>query len=343
MRINPTGDLSLACSQAMAPYLRVVRDSTYGLVAAGAEDNAIGTLKQRHIVTGLGASTHAPVIAANCQGTRKMVADAAIAAWDIVYGAAGGKVSTTPNTNPIGTAMTAAAADEDYLEVLPLPNMSISSGNEVGGIDIFDDFIGDYPANATALTASMWTKYESNGLGVISSDQTGGVLKFTFDNASEAATAELYMANSPVDIDAGPIFEARVAIYDIGAAALDINIGLASDGHNTDFDSITNYVAFHLDGSALSILAQSADGSTTIAAVDTLVDAVDDTFLILKIDCTDSSDVKLFINGTRVLSGTTFDMSNYTGALTPIIHVEKTSDTSTADVRVDWIRCRAQR
>jgi len=46
---------------------------------------------------------------------------------------------------------------------------------------------------------------------------------------------------------------------------------------------------------------------------------------------------------TQLLSSTTFDISAYTGTLTPIIHVEKTSDDTTADVRVDYIDVRAER
>ncbi len=341
---------SFACSVTLAPFLRVVRDATNGLALAGPEDKELGTLRNRHIVSGLGASARAAVVLANAQGTVKMVAAAAIAQWAVVYGAEGGKIDDVPNTNPIGIAKTAATADGDTVEVLRLPNMSVTSGDEVGGLGFFDDFFGDYPAAATALTESPWTKVETNGLGVISSDQANGVLKFSFDNTSEAATAALYMVNAPFDIDQNPIFEARLAIYDIGdAGALDINIALAADTHATDFDSIAQYIGFHLDGSALSILAQSKDGATTIAAADTLLDATDDAFFKVKIDLTDTSDAKLYIDledgsgWQRVLSSTTFDMSNYTGTLTPICHLEKTTSTTTADVRLDWMRVRSER
>lgn len=350
MQVNSTAIGSFACSVTLARYLRVKRDATYGLAVAGPEDKELGTLRNRHIVSGLGTSEYASVVFANAMGTVKMVANGAISAWDVVYGAEGGKVSSTPNTNPIGLALETTTNDEDCLEVLRLPNMSVTSGEEVGGLDFFDDFLGDYPAAGTPLTESPWTKVETLGLGVIPSDQANGVLKFSFDAVEEAATAALYMVNAPFDIDQNPIFEARVAIYDIGDdAALDINVGLASDTHATDFDSISEYIAFHLDGAALSIKAQSEDGATTVAAADTGLDAVDDTFFRVKIDMTDKSDCKLYVdledgNGyQRVLSTTTFDMSNYTGTLTPIIHVEKTSNDTTADVRADFVGMRSER
>ena len=124
---------------------------------------------------------------------------------------------------------------------------------------------------------------------------------------------------------------------------MDINFGFAVDTHATDFDSVAQYCAFHLDGNALDVKIQSKDGATTVAATDTDVDLVDDTFATFKIDMSDLTDVKFYINGVRVLSGTTVDFSGYSGTLTPIFHVEKTSNDTTADFRVDWVRVRAER
>ena len=351
MQVNAEAIGSFTASAALGPYLRVKYDATSGLVVAGPEDKELGTLNQRHIVSGQGASETAAVVLANAPGTVKMVAAAAVAAFAPVYGAEGGKIDDAANTNPIGISLEAATADGDYIEVLRLPNMSVTSGMEVGGLDFFDDFLGDYPAAGTALnSANGWTKVETNGLGVISSDQANGVLKFSFDAVEEAATAALYMVAAPFDIDDNPIFECRLAVYDKGDdAALDINFGLAIDTHATDFDSVADYIAFHIDGNTLDVKAQSEDGATTVSATDTTVDLTDDTFARFKIDCTDTSDCKLYIdledgNGwTRVLSATTFDMSNYSGTLTPIVHVEKTSNDTTADVRVDYVRVRSER
>ncbi len=342
---------SFACSVALAPFLRVVRDATNGLAAAGPEDQELGTLRNRHIVSGLGASARAAVVLANAEGTVKMVAAAAIAQWAVVYGAEGGKIDDVPNTNPIGIAKTAAADDGDTVEVLRLPNMSVTSGDEVGGLDFFDDFLGDYPVAGTALTESPWTKVETGTAGtpsVSSSDEANGVLRFAFTAHAEAQAAVLYMQNAPFDIDQNPIFEVRVSIAraDVG---VDINIGLASDTHATDFDAIAQYIAFHIDGGSTRIRAQSEDGATTIAAIYTAFDHNGSDIFKLKIDLTDTSDAKLYIDledgdgWQRVLSGTTFDMSNYSGTLTPIVHAEKASGTGLANIDVDWIRVRSER
>jgi len=347
MQVNATPIVSFAASAALAPYLRVKYDATSGLVVCGPEDKGLGTLRNRHIVSGLGAAEKAPVVAWNAPGTRKMVAAGAFSAFDTVYGAEGGKIDDTANANPIGIALEAATADGDYVEVLTFEG---AGTREVGGLHFEDDFIGDYPAAGTALTACRWTKVETNGLGVISSDQPNGVLKFSFDAVEEAATAALYMVNSPFDIDQNPIVQFRVAVYDIGDdAALDINFGVANDTHATDADAITESAFFHLDGNDLSLKCECDDGPNETAATDTLVDLVDDTFYDFKIDITDKSDIKFFYRAvgatswTRLLSGTTFSMAAATGALTPIVHVEKTSNDTTADLRLDRVDFDAER
>lgn len=214
-----------------------------------------------------------------------------------------------------------------------------------GKVVLDDDFLNDNPTNTNALIlGGPWIKVETNGLGVVDGAEANGVMVLAFDAQVEAATADLHAGKLLFDIDNGPVFEFLVAIFDIGDnAALDINIGAASGTHATDFDSISEYAAFHLDGTDLDILCQSADGSTTVSAVSTGIDAVDDEYMILKVDFTDKSDVKFYVNGVRVLVGTTFDMSNYSGLLWPIVHVEKTSDNTTAAVHVDRIRVWSKR
>lgn len=345
-----TGELTFQAGAALAAYLRV-KISASKLAAAGATDEDIGVL--RAAVTA--ANDYGTVVPKNMAGTVRMIAGEAISQFGNVYGYAGGKVGDTVNENFIGIALTAATADGDEIEVLrqvqanDLENLGAIDGNLV----IDEDFIGDWPAAGTALSgqgAYAWTKTETDGLGVISSDEANGVLKFSADAVAEVAVGNLFMENSPVDIDDDPIFECILAVYDIGdAAAVDIDFGLASDDHATDFESIACFAAFHLDGNDLSLKAHSDDGTTDTAAVDSLVDLVDNTYYAFKIDCSNKSDVKFYYRAlgatawTQICAATTFDIDQYTGTLTPIVMVEKTSDDTTFDVRVDRIRVQAQR
>lgn len=51
-------------------------------------------------------------------GSQKMIAGGSIAVGVAVYGAANGKISTTPSGTAIGVALEAAGADGDIIEVL---------------------------------------------------------------------------------------------------------------------------------------------------------------------------------------------------------------------------------
>ena len=188
----------------------------------------------------------------------------------------------------------------------------------------------------------LWTLGATDGLGVVAGDADSDWI-LAFDAVAEVGMAALYPTDAAdhIPVADGPIMEAKLAIFDIGDnAALDITFGLANGTHGTDFDSVTEAVVFHLDGTALSILAESDDGTTEVAATDTTVDAVDDTFLEVWIDARDLTDIQLYIDGVNVLPASVFKLDAATGPVFPIVHLEKTNNDTTADVRVKRIACR---
>lgn len=207
---------------------------------------------------------------------------------------------------------------------------------------------GDSLAAATTVDVVLnnWTRYDiefgrdavtteaTNGLGVTDLVGQPGVM-LSFDAVIEAAQAAIYSADT-VAIGSNPIMEAWLSIYDIGDdAALDISAALASGSHATDFQSVAEFAGIHLDGAALDILVESDDGTTDVAPVDSTINAVDDTKLFLQIDARDLDDVQIYINGVdAVPAGTTLALTAATGPLKPIVHIEKTSNDTTADVRV---------
>ncbi len=218
---------------------------------------------------------------------------------------------------PVGTAVADATAAATTIDV--------ALNNKVRPIVELDD--------------GKWTTEATDGEGV--TRLVGGVHKMSFDAVSEVAQAALY-SDVGLDVDDGPIFEAEIAIFDIGAAAaLDINFGLADGSHATDFDTVAVSAVFHLDGNDLDVLLESDDGTTEVNAVTTTVDAVDDAYELYQVDARDKSDVKFYRNGVQMLSGTTFSISAYTGDLIPIVHIEKTSDAVVADVRVRMCQIRS--
>lgn len=124
-------------------------------------------------------------------------------------------------------------------------------------------------------------------------------------------------------------------------AAGDLNIGLANATHATDADSITEHVFFHMDGAALTINVQSKDGGTTNTAATTTLSAVVGTPVLFQLDFRDNTDIKAYINGVRVMDGTTgasktLKTNSATGPLGLMVHWEKTSDDSPGN-----LTCRA--
>jgi len=96
---------------AIAQYLRV--KTATSLAVAGATDVELGTMT----VAALAADELVGVRLRTAQGTCKMVASAAITAGVTVYAAASGKIAASGSV-VIGTALEAATANNDVIEVL---------------------------------------------------------------------------------------------------------------------------------------------------------------------------------------------------------------------------------
>jgi predicted RecA/RadA family phage recombinase len=197
------------------------------------------------------------------------------------------------------------------------------------------------PSYQIELGVTPFTNAATNGLGTLQNMVGSHVYTLAFDAVAEAAKADLLSDDAIPVADLG-IAELRVAVYDKGDdAALDINYGIANATHASDADSITEAVFFHLDGNALDINAESDDGTTEVAATDTTVDAVDDTFHEVWIDCRNIDDIQLYIDGVNVLPASVFKLDAATGPMKLLVHIEKTSNDTTADLRVDFARMRS--
>jgi len=167
-----------------------------------------------------------------------------------------------------------------------------------------------------------------------------GYAKLAFDTTAEAQKVDILSKHS-VPVTVPFIVEGRAAIYDIGDnAAADFNIGIANGTHASDGDSITESLFFHLDGTALSILAESDDGTTEVDATDTTVDAVDDTYFDFAIDARDLTDIQLYINGVNVLPASVFKLDAATGPLKLLAHIEKGANDTPGEMRVSKLALR---
>ena len=189
---------------------------------------------------------------------------------------------------------------------------------------------------------TLWTHSAALGQGVTAATPAARC-KLAFDAVAEVARAALYPTETAKHVPIGdsPILEMKIACYNVGDdAALDVNFGLANGSHDTDFDSVTEFVGFHVDGAALDLKAESDDGTTEVAATDTTVNLADDTYVEVWIDCRDLDDIQLYVDGVNVLPDSVFKLDAATGPMFPIVHLEKTSNDTVADYRVEFIKLR---
>ena len=107
-----------AAGAAIGQFLRVYLTSSNTLALAGANDYGIGTMED----PATAANEQVGVRLNSAQGSRKCVANAAITVGDPVYLAASGKVGASGSVR-YGTALEAATADNDIIEVLVDGNM----------------------------------------------------------------------------------------------------------------------------------------------------------------------------------------------------------------------------
>jgi len=175
--------------------------------------------------------------------------------------------------------------------------------------------------------------------------QRGGMTYMQFGTTAEAQKTDWLSArgfqvgsNWIVDI----LFELITAA---DAAAVDIDLGVASGTDATNFESVVTFAAFHLDGDDLNLDAHSDDGTTDKAPTDTTVDVVAGTPIHLKLDGRDPTDVKYYVNAVEKLAAEA-DLGNLAAAsltsyLRAILHAEKTADDSPLAFRAR-IRVRTQ-
>jgi hypothetical protein len=114
----------LPAGGALGQYLRVTGATSLSL--AGASTVELGTLENATFASGdLGQ-----VRLRTANGTAKMVAAGAITAGAPVFAAASGKVASS-GTVFVGTALEAAGADNDVIEVLRGPNTDLLANSQV--------------------------------------------------------------------------------------------------------------------------------------------------------------------------------------------------------------------
>lgn len=116
MQHTEGGEKTFVADGAIPQYARVKLDADGRITVAGLADIDIGVAREAAFAAGQAIA----VWLRNRPGTVPMIAIEAIEVGDIVYSEADGKVQDTAASTAyaVGQAVTAAAVDGDYLEVM---------------------------------------------------------------------------------------------------------------------------------------------------------------------------------------------------------------------------------
>jgi len=208
-------------------------------------------------------------------------------------------------------------------------------------IAFYDDFLGSDLVIPVATSPESGCKWVYQGVGTNDTgaklaDAVNGVVQLYFDNTNEAKTAQINMNDELMfSIAQGMIFEARVtmSVMPDGATSRGtIGMGGAfvagGPAHRVGFEILEN-----------GVINAECDDAATDTPGSTGVTAVALTYNIFRIDCTDQTDIKFFIDGARVAGSTSFNSVSATTNLKmqPYLGIVSTN-ADLATMLVDYVR-----
>ena len=208
----------------------------------------------------------------------------------------------------------------------------------------YDDFIG-YNAPMLSETGSVGI-WQDTIIGAAPplagqvTDELNGVVQVALTADSQEQQALLDFGDV-LCFDANKALQAefRFKVKVLPTAAVTLAMGLGS-ANNKVLASISKFAAFSLTSDGV-IKCETDDNTTDTAPVTSGTTATaDDQYRIARIDMSDLTSVKFYLDGVRVASGTTFDMSALaaTDGLQPFIQAYKASGTVVGTLEVDSCR-----
>ena len=206
-----------------------------------------------------------------------------------------------------------------------------------------DDFIGTvatFPTSADPATPWLVDDTSSSGTPTYTTGTSVAVL--TLASTEEVENVCLHHGDAlsfDIDLIQSIEFAAKTVATLDSATTIVMGVGSA---RADDPDTVAANAFFKLAGSN-AIVCESDDGTNDNDDKATGLSLVA-TYRRFLIDFTGGkSNVKFYIDGQRVASSTTFDMSNYSAGLQPIFQIQKTSDTNTDSLTIDYVRVTCKR
>ena len=185
-------------------------------------------------------------------------------------------------------------------------------------VEFVEDFIGPQTLTASPTGSDRWDIADTSAAGTPTYTVGGinGEATLAFDAQAEVQNVCLFQSDVlNFDIDKLLRIELRVKTTATLDTTTSLAFGLAS-ARNDAIDSITAHASFRLIGANTLTVIDFSGGT---------------------------ANVKFYVDGVRVGSSTTFDMSGYTAGLQPYVQIQKTSDTNVDSVTIDYIKIDSRR
>ena len=206
--------------------------------------------------------------------------------------------------------------------------------------DDFNGAVATFPTSADPATP--WLVDDTSSAGTPTYTKGTSEAALTLASNSEVENVCLHFGDAlDFDIDDLINIEFRAKATASLDSATTIVMGMGS-ARNDDPDSISEAALFKLAGSN-SIVVESDDGTNNNDDVSSgaSLNATYKKFVISFAG--GKSDVRFYVDGERVAASTTFDMSNYSSGLQPIFQIQKTADTNTDSLTLDYVKVCARR
>ncbi len=208
--------------------------------------------------------------------------------------------------------------------------------------EFYDDFNGAVAAFPTSADpATAWLVDDTSSAGAPTYTKGTSEATLTLASTTEIENVCLHF-NDALDFDIDSIIrmEFRAKVTTTLDSATTIVMGLGS-ARADDPDTVAANAFFKLAGSN-AVVVETDDGTTDNDDNATGV-SLSSTYKRFVIDFSGGkSDVKFYIDGVKV--GTeTFTMSAYSSGLQPIFQIQKTSDSNTDALTVDYVKVVSRR
>ena len=213
-----------------------------------------------------------------------------------------------------------------------------------------DDFLGAstvVPAAGSAESGMSWVKKIVGAApptvaGV--ADAVNGQIQCALTSADQKQDAGLYFGDQRnFSLEQGLVWEARVAFSVLPTLLAEAVFGMIGDWADGP-DAITYSAFFSADGSG-AITCETDDNATDSGAIASGVTVIASAWHIYRIDFTSVTDIRFYIDGVHVATGTTFAYAA-TGAnaiLQPYLGLYKASGAGVGTMEIDYVRLMQKR